>query len=120
MGRNRHQQPTKYMTSLDKKAAVSSSTATICSADGVDRNAERRTPDQRADAIIQVVYADTPPLWFELRDSIAAEIREAVEVERQICSMLANHFYKELEKSTFTANSLRESVAATVHACNGD
>ncbi len=43
------------------------------------------TPEQRADAIIQVVYADTPPpLWFELRDTIAAEIREAVKVERWI------------------------------------
>ncbi len=57
-----------------------------CSADGHGKDAERFTPKQRADAIIQVLYADTPPpMQFELRDSIAAEIREAVEAEREAC-----------------------------------
>lgn len=64
----------------------------ICSADGHGGNAERFTPEQRADAIIHVLY-DTkpPPMQFELRDSIAAEIREAVQVEREICARIAEN-----------------------------
>ncbi len=34
----------KFMKKLDKKIAVSPSTATICSADGHQENAERKTP----------------------------------------------------------------------------
>ena len=61
-----------------------------CSADGHGGNAKRFTPEQRADAVIQVLYADTPPpLQFELRDTIAAEIREAVELEREECLRIA-------------------------------
>jgi len=62
-----------------------------CSADGHGGNAERFTPEQRADAIIQVLYAEKPPpMQGELRDSIAAEIREAVELEREDCFRIAS------------------------------
>ncbi len=85
---------------LTKQDSGLSSRSMNCSADAPDGNAERFTPEQRADAIIQVLYDDTPPpLRFELRDSIAAEIREAVELEREACAKLAEKlstdaFYK--------------------------
>ncbi len=83
---------------IPNKVAVSASRSMTCSADGHQENAERITPEQRADAIIQVVYADTPPpLWFELRDSIAAEIREAVELEREACANIADDAHKDEE-----------------------
>ena len=76
---------------VENKVAVSPSVPLIGSADGHGGNAERFTPEQRADAIIQVLYADTPPpMQFELRDSIAAEIREAVELEREDCFRIAS------------------------------
>ena len=78
---------------LNKKVAVSASRPLIGSTAAVSGYAERATPEQRADAIIQVLYADTPPgLRFELRDTIAAEIREAVEVEREDCAKIAESY----------------------------
>ncbi len=80
------------------KIAIKEISSMNCSADEHGGNAERFTPEQRADAIIQVVYADTPPpLWFELRDSIAAEIREAVELEREACANIADDAHKDEE-----------------------
>lgn len=104
-----------------KQDSGSPSRSLNCSADGHGGNAKRFTPEQRADAVIQILYTGGGvSAWFELRDNIAAEIREAVEVERQICSMMANHFSKELEKRIFTDDSFRESIAIMVYACNGD
>lgn len=74
---------------LPKQDSGLSSRPLIGYTGGHQENAERFTPERRADAIIHVLYDNTSiPKCGELRDTIAAEIREAVELEREKCAQI--------------------------------
>ena len=86
------------MKNLDKKVAVSPSTATICSADAPDGNAERETPEKLALLFLEQLDKGGSPQEFELKKKfIATKIREAVELEREACANIADDAHKDEE-----------------------
>lgn len=84
------------MKNLDKKDAVSPSTAMICSTDAPGKNAERITPEQRAILIchkteMQKTLVEQHKTLIETAEQ---QIREAVEIERkEIVAMLTDGNY---------------------------
>ncbi len=90
VGGNRHQKTMSKKDNIENKVAVSASRPMNCSADEHQENAERETPEQRADKFISKFRADIPFLASrEMAEFIAAEIREAIELERAACAKIA-------------------------------
>jgi hypothetical protein len=97
---------------IDNKQAVSPRRPLICSTAAACGNAKRKTPEQRADNFISKFRADIPFLAMrEMKGFIVAEIREAVEAERDDCSNLATNFYNE---KNLPASMVQESTALDI------
>ncbi len=103
----------------DNKEAVSRSRSMICSADEQQENAERFTPEQRADTVIKKWQTEkTFLIHAHYTADIAAEIQEAVELERAYCASMAEHYGNELKRFMFPNQDFYDSIATAIRARN--
>ncbi len=100
---------------IANKEAVFASRRMNCSADGHGENAKRETPEQIASLIVMkgFIHSSYAQMEKSLLKNIAAAIREAVEVEREACLLIAKD-YNELESREFMSVYHAERVSDAI------